>query len=67
MPAAHTRLLAHFKNSMHEGFFKVNGSQREGPGITFMDNTAVIIGCYRNDQLNGQTLIYLTQDTYAIA
>ena len=63
----YTRLLAHFKNSVHEGFFKTNSPHREGPGITFMDNTACILGSYKNDQLSGQTLLFLSFDTYAIA
>ena len=63
----YTRLLTHFKNSIYEGFFKTNLSHREGPGLTIMDNMACIIGNYRNDQLSGQTLIFLTPNTYAIA
>ena len=63
----YTRILAHFKNSVHEGFFKTNSPHREGPGITLMDNSACIVGNYRNDQLHGQTLLFLSFDTYAIA
>lgn len=61
------RTLVHFKNAVHDGFFKDSASHREGPGITLMDNSACIIGNYKNDHLSGQTLIFLNPTTYAIA
>lgn len=59
--------LKHFKNCVHEGYFKNISSHREGPGITFMDNACCVVGNYKNDQLHGRSLLFLTFDTYAIA
>ena len=41
-------------------------ARREGPGITILDSGSVIIGSFKQDQLNGLSLIHITLDTYFI-
>lgn len=62
----HRRMLVHFKNSLHDGFFSPDTMRREGPGITILDNGCLVIGSYKNDQNMGHTLIFLSPDTYFI-
>ena len=50
---------------MHEGYF-TNNQSREGYGVTIFDDSAIIIGRYKNDLLTGRALIWITLDTYFI-
>ena len=59
------RNVLHFKNCIHDGYFSPN-MKREGPGITILDNGAIIVGNYRNDQNFGMTLIWIDMQTYFI-
>ena len=55
--------LTHEKNSMYEGSFSKE-NRREGFGIAILDDSSLIIGKFKSDQLVETCLLYLNLNTY---
>lgn len=56
--------MLHYKNAIFHGY--ISGLRKQGEAIVLLDNRAVLIGCYTNDQLSDQAVIILYPDTYFI-
>lgn len=54
--------LLHYKNAIFHGY--ISAFRKNGEAIVMLDNGAIIIGRFANDQLEGECLIILTPTTY---
>jgi hypothetical protein len=61
---AHPLTIVQYKNCTFHG--QIYGSIKQNTGILLLDNGEIIIGNFVNDQLNGETVIFLNPETYVI-
>lgn len=54
--------LVHFKNGIFHGVLQAQ--QRQGQAICLYDNGAILIGNFKGGHPSGQSLIYLSPDSY---